>query len=608
MRKHFLSFLLVISLIGGLGVPGAAARPAGGAGDFVDVLIGFDRTPGASERALVKGAGGSVKHSYTLVPAVAAKLPAAAVRGLERNPRVTVIEPDGRVQAIDYASELNNSWGVKRIGAGDVHTGGNLGTAVKVAVIDTGIDYRHPDLASLYAGGHDFVNKDADPMDDNGHGTHVAGSAAAVRDGAGVVGASPQAALYGLKVLDAGGGGYWSDIIAAVQWTADNGIQVTNNSYGSSSNPGTLVKAAFDNSYAAGVLHIGAAGNSGSTSGKGDNVGYPARWDSVVAVAATDQADNRARWSSTGPAVELAAPGVSINSTWLNGGYRQASGTSMASPHAAGTAALVIAAGITDTNGNGRINDEVRQALNDTALDLGATGRDPHYGFGLISAVAAVGATVPPAPAVNVAVTTDQARYVTGEDNAATVTAVVTDENNAAMTGLPASAFTATVDGAAAGVAFSETGTPGTYTGSLDISALADGAHLLEIGATDARSVSGSGSAAFTTGPAPTEASIAIVDSITYVTKGGKNNDRHLDVKVAVVDDQDSPVSGAAVSITLNHDSGRSWSGTATTGSDGTVTFSVNNAPAGQYSTAVNNVIAAGLTWDGVTPENVFIK
>jgi hypothetical protein len=112
----------------------------------------------------------------------------------------------------------------------------------------------------------------------------------------------------------------------------------------------------------------------------------------------------------------------------------------------------------------------------------------------------------------------------------------------------------------------------------------------------------------FNTGPAPTEATTAIVESITYSTKGGKNSDRHLDVKVAIVDDLGDPVAGASVSITLNHSSGSSWNGTATTGSDGTVTFSLNNAPAGQYHTTVNNVMAAGLIWNGVTPANEFVK
>lgn len=381
IRLSFVSLALAL-------IP-AGAYTANGAPDPLDdegeeVLIGFRRAPGLAEEAIVRGASGEVKYTYRLVPAIAARVPTKAIEGLRRNPNVTAIEPDGVVQAID--AELDNTWGVKRIGAGVIHDLGNRGLGVKVGVIDSGIDYTHPDLDANFAGGHDFVNGDTDPMDDNRHGTHVAGTVAAEDDGAGVVGAAPQAQLYGLKVLNAAGSGRWSDVIAALQWCVDNGIQVTNNSYGSTVNPGTTVQAAFDNSSSAGVLHVAAAGNSGNAAGKGNNVNWPARFDSVIAVAATDKNDKRASFSSTGSQVELSAPGVAINSTKLGGGYIEFNGTSMASPHAAGTAALVISAGITDTNGNGRINDEVRNRLDQTADDLGKAGRDPQYGFGLVDA------------------------------------------------------------------------------------------------------------------------------------------------------------------------------------------------------------------------------
>ncbi|MFC2032325.1 S8 family serine peptidase [Chloroflexota bacterium] len=361
---------LVVSLIGPATV--AASPP-----EMVKVLIGFDRQPGSDEVAIVRGAGGAIKHTYHLVPAIAASIPEPAIQGLLRNPRVTSIEPDITVYAID--DELDNTWGVKHIGAGIVHDGSNKGTGVKIAIIDSGVDYDHPDLNDNYAGGWDFVNNDGDPMDDDGHGTHVAGTIAAEDNNVGVVGVAPEARIYALKVLGADGSGSYSDVIAALEWAVDNGIQVTNNSYGSSSDPGETVKEAFDNAYAAGVLHVAAAGNNGVPPGRGDNVIYPARWGTVIAVSATDGSNIRAKWSSTGPDVELAAPGVNINSTRLGGGYIGMSGTSMASPHVAGTAALVIAAGITG-------NNAVRQQLIDTADDLGDTGLDPSYGYGLVDA------------------------------------------------------------------------------------------------------------------------------------------------------------------------------------------------------------------------------
>jgi subtilisin/minor extracellular protease Epr len=187
-----------------------------------------------------------------------------------------------------------------------------------VAILDTGIDYEHSDLNDNYIGGYDFANNDLEPMDDNGHGTHCAGIVAAEDNEGGVVGVAPEADLYAVKVLDSVGNGYMMDVISM--------------SFGSNLGS-TSLETACDNAYSSGVLVVAAAGNDGNPSGEGDNVDYPARCDSVIAVAATDSNDNRAIWSSTGPDVELAAPGVSIYSTYLGGGYATMSGTSMACPH-----------------------------------------------------------------------------------------------------------------------------------------------------------------------------------------------------------------------------------------------------------------------------------
>ena len=610
MKKSVAVFAVVVLLAGVAGVSSFAPQTAhASSSSRVDVFIGFNQIPGNSEQALVRAFGGEISHSYHLVPAVAASVPESAIKGLLNNPRVAYVEPDGTVYAID--AELDNTWGVKRIGSGTVHDSGNTGTGVKVAIIDSGIDYTHSDLGVNFAGGYDFVNNDSDPMDDNGHGTHVAGTVAAIKNGAGVVGVAPAASLYGLKVLNSSGSGSFSNVIAALQWAVDNGIQVTNNSYGSGSDPGATTRAAFDNSAAVGIYHAAAAGNSGNCGGKGNNIGYPARYDSVVAVAATNQSDSRPCFSSTGPAVELSAPGVSVNSTQLGGGYVEYNGTSMASPHVAGAAALVIAAGITDANGNGLINDEVRQVLNDTAEDLGDAGRDNKYGWGLVSAaaaVAAIGPVEPPAPTVTVVLSTDKTNYASGTDTTATFTAIVTDENGGAISGLDALVFATTLNSVAVAVTFTETTTLGTYTGSLDVLGLADGTYTLETIVTDTRGVSGIGSSTFSIGPAPIEATTAGVNSISYTTSGGKNSNRHLSVTVAVVDDLGNPVANASVSVTLSHDSGISWNGTGTTGTAGTVTFELKNASSGCYETTVTDVTAEGLTWDGLPPENSFCK
>jgi subtilisin len=345
------------------------------------VIITFDKQPGASEETSVREDGGVIKHTFKIVPAIAADVPNQKLAHLKGKNHVVRIEPDVEIMALD--TELDNTWGVKKIGAGAVHNAGFFGAGVNVAIIDSGIDKNHPDLNANVVGGYDFVNSDNDPMDDNGHGTHVAGTVAAEDDGLGVVGVAPSAKLYALKVLGANGSGNYSAVIAALEWCIANGIKVTNNSYGSSADPGLTVHNAFDKAYNAGIINIAAAGNSGNKKGTGDNVIYPAKYDSVVAVAATDSKNARATFSSTGSKVELSAPGVSIKSTIPGGKYAIYSGTSMASPHVAGVAALLIANGVTGP-------ENIRTRLQNTADDLGSKGRDSLYGYGLVDADGAV--------------------------------------------------------------------------------------------------------------------------------------------------------------------------------------------------------------------------
>ncbi len=383
--RVLIAVLLVISIT--VALVGSAAL------EKKPVIIGFKHKPGQADKDMVRGHGGDIKYSYSIINAVSAKLPEQAIEALKKAQGVDYVELDGTVHIL--ADTL--PWGVDRIDAELVHPY-NKGTGVKVAIIDTGIDYTHSDLDGNYKGGYNFVSGNADPKDDNGHGTHVAGTVAAENNGFGVIGVAPEASLYAVKVLDSTGSGTFSNVIAGIDWSVNNGMQVISMSLGA--NEGSIsLKNAVDNAYSSGVVVVAAAGNDGNSAGTTDTVDYPARYDSVIAVAATDSSNTRASFSSTGPAVEVSAPGVSVYST-IPGGYGYKSGTSMATPHVTGTAALIIASNPNLTN------VEVRQILRNTSTDLGDPGNDIKYGYGLINAnkAAPMKDTTPPEQVTGVTV------------------------------------------------------------------------------------------------------------------------------------------------------------------------------------------------------------
>jgi len=261
-------------------------------------------------------------------------------------------------------------WGVKRVNAAGAWNF-TEGAGVKVAVIDTGVDYNHPDLAANYKGGYNTIITTATPLDDHGHGTHVAGTIAALRNATGVVGVAPKAEIYGVKVLDKNGSGSYSNVMAGIEWAALNGMNVINMSLGGGGANAPMQKI-MTAAYKAGVAIVCAAGNDSGA------VNYPAKYAEAIAVSASDSADKLASFSSKGPELAVIAPGVNIYSTKLGGGYRSMSGTSMACPHVAGLAALAIGAGASTP-------DAVRSALTNAATLL--PGLKPtDQGAGLVDA------------------------------------------------------------------------------------------------------------------------------------------------------------------------------------------------------------------------------
>jgi len=353
---------------------------------------------------IIRWAGGNKLKNLDLVKGRAVYLPSkSAVEKLKAHPSVLRVDDDVIVEALernefDSLRVLNPlrkisqpsqtlPWGVDRVDAELVWpTTGNTGDPIKVGIIDTGISNKHPDLLANIKGGVNTINPSKSWNDDNGHGSHVAGIVAALNNSIGVVGVGPDIDLYAIKVLNANGTGYLSDVIEGIEWAIQNGMQVINMSLGTTSNVPSFHDAIIA-AKNAGIVIVAAAGNNGVA------VTYPAAYPEVIAVSAIDQNDQIASWSSRGPEVDLAAPGVSIYSTYKGTGYATLSGTSMAAPHVTGVAALVLntSVGFYDLNGNGKWDpDEVQKKLQDTAVDLGTSGFDNLYGWGLVNAYNAV--------------------------------------------------------------------------------------------------------------------------------------------------------------------------------------------------------------------------
>ncbi len=360
-----------------------AAEPT----DKVEVNVGFD---GPSGRSAAFSAADDVVREFNF-DAATIRLSKKSAEALERNPNIRYVEKNGTMHALGQTLP----WGVDRTDGEVAHANGETGAGADIAILDTGIDSDHPDLqANLGAGksyvacstkgGCRFGAKPADNTcyeswdDDNDHGTHCAGIADAVNNTEGVVGVSTEATLHAVKVLDKCGSGSFSDIAAGVEYVADQGWDVGSMSLGGSSGSSTL-RDACQYAVNKGVFLVAAAGNDGPCS---DCVGYPAAYPEVVAVSSTASDDTLSDFSSTGPEVEIAAPGTDIYSSIAsNGSYDTYSGTSMACPHVAGAAGQLMA--------NGYTNSEARDQLTSTAENIGLASNES--GAGLLDVAASLG-------------------------------------------------------------------------------------------------------------------------------------------------------------------------------------------------------------------------
>jgi subtilisin len=336
-------------------------------------------------------------------PLVIAQLTDQEVDTLRKDQNIEEIEEDGLCYALGELGDVGQLLfedqpspqteivpaGVSRIKA-PLSWDATRGKGVKVAVLDSGIDFDHPDLASNYRSGVSFVTDETSAKDFNSHGTHCAGTIAAAINGSGVVGVAPAAQLYAVKVLSRTGSGNFSWLISGLEWCIANGIHIASMSLGAQSAP-SAVGRICDLAFQRGVLLVAAAGNEASP------VGAPAHFDSVIAVSAIDSSNMLARFSNRGPEIELCAPGVDVLSTLPGGRHGRLSGTSMACPHVAGAAALAWSTHRYAPEGLAN-NVVIRRLLAWTADNMGIPGRSEQFGFGRVDAErAAFEFTLPPA-------------------------------------------------------------------------------------------------------------------------------------------------------------------------------------------------------------------
>jgi subtilisin family serine protease len=406
-----------------------------GAGDEVDVVVTFE-SAAARDPAVVRRVGGAVTGGtdVSVVPVLFATVPEAALDRLRAAPGVASVEPDRQVQLIGVesgresgppsteaparlttesglrpetagaavATDGETSWAYERIRAGAAAEAvpESEQAAVDVAVLDTGVDTDHPQLADSLAWGIDTTGEEVayglDAVEDTqGHGTLTTGLIAAAADGSGTVGVAPGVDVYAVQVLE-GRYGELSDIVQGV----DAVLAGPDGEVGTEDDPDVISmslggeldteaeRRAIENASEV-ALVVAAAGNTGDGSAETNDVAYPAAYEPVVAVAATNRQGVSPDFSSEGAEVEVAAPGVDVPSTAVGGGTENVTGTSFSAPLVSGAAALVVAEDLADGSRD-HSNDAVRKRLQTATQDLGPDGRDPFTGFGEIRVDAAV--------------------------------------------------------------------------------------------------------------------------------------------------------------------------------------------------------------------------
>ncbi|MFS0672227.1 S8 family peptidase [Ornithinibacillus sp. 179-J 7C1 HS] len=391
MKKFWLGSMVMAVLVLLFPVVGSAAQDEGklekvssssvsvSKGEYVkgEVIVKFKDNVSASKQSnALKNVNAKVKADVDAVKSPFLVLEVgnvdAVVKALSNNPNVEYVEPNYILTATwtpnDTYFSPSYQYGLFNTNADlawDVTRGSS---SQEIAVLDTGVDYNHPDLDGKVLLGYDFVQNDNTPNDQNGHGTHVAGIAAAeTNNGTGIAGMAPNTKILAVRVLDANGSGSLADIADGIIYATDAGAEVINLSLGCNCDTQTLENA-VNYAWNRGVVVVAAAGNDGVST-----TFEPASYSNVIAVGAVDSRNRKANFSNWGTWVDVMAPGVDIASTYPGNSYVYMSGTSMASPYVAGQAALLT--------GQGKNNAQVRAVIENTAVYMSGVGRYVQHGL-----------------------------------------------------------------------------------------------------------------------------------------------------------------------------------------------------------------------------------
>lgn len=442
---------------------------------FVEDELLVQITPGAPNEKVLKAVadeGGSIAGEIPQLNIKRIKVPAQlrerARKNLSSNPHVTFAEPNYIADPTTTPNDPSFAvqWHLPKISAPlawDAVTGSST---VDIAIADSGVDPTHPDLAGKLIPGYNFYDNNTNTSDVYGHGTKVAGAAAAIgNNGIGVSGVAWSNPIMPLRVSDTAGYAYYSTMANAITYAADHGVRIVNLSFGGTSSSSTL-QSAIDYAWNRGTIVFASAGNSNVST-----LTYPAACNHAVAVAATDSADNKASFSNYGSWITVSAPGAGIYTTANGGAYASVSGTSFSSPITAGVAALILSVNpLLDAQ-------QVVDILKQNTDDLGSAGFDQYFGYGRVNAAKAVAA------AQTTVATTDTQPPTVGissPGNGSTVKGIVT-VTVAAADNYGVTRVELLLDGA---LFASDASAP--YTFSWDSTTLADGTHTLESRAYDA--------------------------------------------------------------------------------------------------------------------------